>query len=284
MLPGRRAQAWRHQPGFLRPRHFHDEPELNVVIRGSAKLGISSQSLDVGPGRVVFFHPGQDHVLLEASADLQLYVIALRPELARRAGALLVNTTSDGCQLPADALQDIELSCQASNQSRDAISVEQQLSDLFRSLSEKSRPTHVVTRRALQHSQHDLSTSCEELAVTLRIDPSVLSRRFHGDMNVTLVEFRARHRLMSFIALADSGQTLTQAALTAGFGSYAQCHRVFSRVLGCAPQRYFAGERLRIDAVAVAQSPGPSKRPSRKSQQMRSPKAACAAPSSVGDG
>jgi hypothetical protein len=39
MQPGHRAQAWRHQPAFLRPRHFHEEPELNLVTRGTATFG-----------------------------------------------------------------------------------------------------------------------------------------------------------------------------------------------------------------------------------------------------
>jgi AraC-like DNA-binding protein len=45
---------------------------------------------------------------------------------------------------------------------------------------------------------------------------------------------------LRFIEAADSGQsTLLAAALEAGFGSYSQCHRAFSAVLGCTPRAFF---------------------------------------------
>ncbi len=59
---------------------------------------------------------------------------------------------------------------------------------------------------------------------------------------------------MSFIQLVDAGQALSHAALSADFGSYAQCHRVFRRFLGCAPTDYFAGARRRIDATVLPEA------------------------------
>ena len=87
MLPGRAAQVWRHQPEYRRPRHFHEETEVNAVVRGSALVGIGDRTLELGPGELVMFEPGQDHVLLEASDDLELFVFALRPELAASASS-----------------------------------------------------------------------------------------------------------------------------------------------------------------------------------------------------
>jgi hypothetical protein len=53
---------------------------------------------------------------------------------------------------------------------------------------------------------------------------------------------------MSFVKPADLGANLSRAAVDAGFGSYAQCHRVFTRLLGCAPRLSFNGQRREIDA------------------------------------
>jgi methylphosphotriester-DNA--protein-cysteine methyltransferase len=63
--------------------------------------------------------------------------------------------------------------------------------------------------------------------------PSFVSRRFHAEFGVPLVEYRARLKLMRFIALVDAGHSVTRAAFAAEFGSYAQFHRVFHRALGC---------------------------------------------------
>jgi mannose-6-phosphate isomerase-like protein (cupin superfamily) len=80
MLPGRRAQVWRHDPAFRRPRHFHEEPEINLVVRGRATLGVGDRVVSVGAGDLLLFLPGQDHVLLGSGQDLELFVVALHPE------------------------------------------------------------------------------------------------------------------------------------------------------------------------------------------------------------
>src|ERR1041384_7638566 len=108
MLPGRRAQAWRHHPAYRRPRHFHAEPELNAVCKGTAVIGLGDRVVTLGPGGVVLFHPGQDHVLLEASSDLELWVVALRPDLADQALQPLSRVASIGESLSLSALSTLE--------------------------------------------------------------------------------------------------------------------------------------------------------------------------------
>jgi mannose-6-phosphate isomerase-like protein (cupin superfamily) len=50
MLAGRDAQVWHHQPSFRRPRHFHLEPELNVVARGHGVLSVGERQFVVQAG------------------------------------------------------------------------------------------------------------------------------------------------------------------------------------------------------------------------------------------
>jgi AraC-like DNA-binding protein len=247
MLAGRRAQAWRHQPGFRRPRHFHPEPELNVVAHGSATIGVGDQVLQLGPGDVVLFHPGQDHVLLDASAELELFVVALRPELAERACGSLSHVRSKGARLSDLALRGVVRHCEGLIAVADSHAVEQGLSSVFNEVRALPASNHVLSRRALQAMAAHPEATCSALAHRVGVAPSALSRHFHDDLKLTFVEYRARLRVMGFVRLVDEGHTLTSAALTAGFGSYAQCHRVLSRTFGCAPQRYFDSERWRID-------------------------------------
>jgi transcriptional regulator GlxA family with amidase domain len=63
---------------------------------------------------------------------------------------------------------------------------------------------------------------------------------FAQHTGVTIVEFRNRQRIERFLALYGSGHRhdLLSAALAAGFGSYAQFHRVFRRIMGCSPAEY----------------------------------------------
>lgn len=107
----------------------------------------------------------------------------------------------------------------------------------------RTAPTHVATRRALTLIANDLELRRGALAKYAQCHPTELSRHFHRDTGVTLVRYRTRLRLLALIRLMDAGAgNLARAALLAGFGSYSQCHRVFSAELGCSPRDFFAGE------------------------------------------
>jgi len=249
MLPGRAAQVWRHQPAYRRPRHFHAESELNVVLKGAARLGVGMRVVTLGPGELVTFEPGQDHVLLDATSDLEMVVMAVSPGLAARVqgGRPLVFTEKIALTEPElDPLWQCAL---ALADVRDASAVESAIGDVFSRLGTRPRDSHVISRRAVGELRATPSVRGLELGTRLRTTQSRISREFHRDLGLTLVEFRARIRLMRFVELVDSGLSLTAAATDADFGSYAQCHRVFQRALGCAPSAYFAGARAQIEAV-----------------------------------
>jgi quercetin dioxygenase-like cupin family protein len=73
-LPDRdqHAYVWKYSQaiGGRRPRHFHGEPEMNLIVRGSAMFGIGDAVVETIAGELLTFPPGQDHALLEASPDL----------------------------------------------------------------------------------------------------------------------------------------------------------------------------------------------------------------------
>ena len=57
-----------------------------------------------------------------------------------------------------------------------------------------------------------------------------------------LPQLQNRLRVERFLARVDrGGGNLLEAALEAGFGSYAQFHRVFRRMLGVNPHEYVTG-------------------------------------------
>jgi AraC-like DNA-binding protein len=81
----------------------------------------------------------------------------------------------------------------------------------------------------------------KEIAAALNIGLSRLGRVFKILMGVSLVEYRNRLRLERFEDLLDRGCTnLREAALDAGFGSYAQFYRVFRARLHASPREYLA--------------------------------------------
>jgi AraC-like DNA-binding protein len=247
MLAGRRAQAWRHQPAYRRPRHFHDEPEINVVLRGWARLGLGRHEVCATAGDLLFFPPGLDHVLLEASDDLDLFVLALSPELADRALGTRVFRSTHGGSLSAPEGERWLEHLAGLSDVRNSDAVERGITSLFGEARAKLPGGHPTSRRALSEVLKEPRLSAVDLSRRLGTAPAELSRRVRCDWGVPFVELRARVKLMHFIGAVDQGRELTQAALEAEFGSYAQCHRVFQRLLGCSPSSYFRGERLVSD-------------------------------------
>ena len=117
--------------------------------------------------------------------------------------------------------------------------------DLTHSQPERSKPgplaasNHPMIVHALRLLAKDPSLSGKHLAMKLGISLSRLARVFKADTGLSLVEYRNRLRLERFQVLVDAGgENLLEAALAAGFGSYAQFHRVFRALRGATPREY----------------------------------------------
>jgi len=107
-----------------------------------------------------------------------------------------------------------------------------------------ARPKPVV-QKATRMLAEEPALTAEELGARLGLSASRVARVFKAEMGVSLVEYRNRLRLERFFSLLDHrGDNMLDAALSAGFGSYAQFHRVFVALRGTTPGR-FLRERSR---------------------------------------
>jgi AraC-like DNA-binding protein len=98
---------------------------------------------------------------------------------------------------------------------------------------------HPMVVRIVRMLAQDPTLGGNDMAKTLGVSLSRVARLFKSEMGLSLVEYRNRLRLDRFFVLADTGgSNLLEAALTAGFGSYAQFHRVFCGIYKLAPREY----------------------------------------------
>ncbi len=248
-LPGAaRAHVWHHVPETRRPRHFHSEPELNLIAAGTATFGVGDMNVAVAAGDLLWWPPGQDHVLLDASLDFDLFVIGLMPALSARVlgpNGAAAYAGATRVRLEAPALARLRSLC-AAPLAVDPAAVESQVGGLWESAHRLRLATpgrHALTRSALVSLMEAPELRRSEIASRHGGHPTDLSRHFHKDVGLQLNEYRTRLRLLRFIEAVSVGRTnLLLAALDAGFGSYSQCHRAFQETLGCSPRRYFRGE------------------------------------------
>jgi AraC-like DNA-binding protein len=248
-----RAQVWRYAPQYRRPRHIHAELEMNLVTAGHGTVGVGEDVIRVRAGDLLSWPPGVDHELLDASEDLELYVIGATPELSDRVlGSLRASAFGGPVRLTVAAgpLADLRERCAVPpGEGGGTVATETAVGDLWRDMqalrTAEEPANRAVRRRTVALLQSGPHMGRDGLARLLRTHPTEVSRHFHRDVGLTLSAYRARVRLVRFIETVDRGDTLLCAALEAGFGSYSQCHRVFHAVLGCSPRQFFKGEGRR---------------------------------------
>jgi AraC-like DNA-binding protein len=124
------------------------------------------------------------------------------------------------------------------------------LADLVvrRTVSEQKEERSPLVRQILESLGREPPVSGEQLAKELGISPGHLARSFKSEMGCSLVEYRNRLRVERFFATVDrGGSNIQQAAEEAGFGSYAQFHRVFRKLIGTTPREYLTGRKNPVD-------------------------------------
>lgn len=234
----RRAQAWRYHPAFRRPAHFHDEPEINIVVRGTATFVVGNRRVPLSAGGLVWYPPGVDHFLDDASEDLELYVVGFRPELlaafARQHGTVL-SFARPLASVDEQTLRACVETFGGAPASKDDGAVEQQLLALLASLG-GVRSVSTLGHRAVALLVETPTLSRDDLVRRLASNRGDVSRRFRSDQGMSLTEYKNRLQTLQLLARLTAGQgNLMRAALEAGFGSYSRCHQVIRSLLGCAP-------------------------------------------------
>jgi AraC-like DNA-binding protein len=236
----------------------HPELELNLVVRGTARYVLGERRYDLGPGTLVWLFPGQEHLLVGCSRDYCAWLAFFHAPVLRAA------------QLEGDYRLLLE---------RDpAGEFCRRLGDddtrTLRGLLEQISPTYVdptLLRAGLAHlavaawSMHRRAPAVAEseslhpavasaaamladddaadlaaVAAKSGLSESRLRHLFRAETGSSLTDFRNRQRVRRFMESAPrSRRTLLDSALAAGFGSYAQFHRVFRRAVGVSPAAWW---------------------------------------------
>ena len=245
MLAGRRAQAWRYQPAYRRPKHFHEEPEINLVTRGRGTIQLGEREIEVRTGSLVWFPPGLDHYLATASQDFELLTAGFQPELMEaytREHGQTLTFARPWQQLNENQALEFAIVLGQAHEASDSQSVERRSLEVLGMLlrlnsTEASRLGHRAVTFIVSHP----TTSRDRLAHSVGSNRGDVSRQFHRDLGMTLRQYRNVLRTLTLLRLSDGGtRNLADVALQAGFGSYSQCHRVFRSLLGVSPREFVA--------------------------------------------
>jgi AraC-like DNA-binding protein len=240
-----------------RHSHRHDELEFNLVTRGHASYVLAARRYELPPSSLVWLFPAQEHVLTDWSPDFAMWVVVFRASMVRRLcrqGTARQLGTGDPpgefCRWLGrdDALRLGRLLTDLAAGPHGAPETNAGLAYLLLAswaAFERGRPVPVTTvlhpavRRTVLELQRPVpgAGGLKALARRAGLSPARLSRVFGSQMGMPLSQFRNRLRLERFLQLqaAHPAHNLLPLALEAGFGSYAQFHRVFRQFVGCSP-------------------------------------------------
>jgi AraC-like DNA-binding protein len=290
LLPSTRDGAiWPFARDYPKPRHFHAQLELLIMMRGSAQVRVGGALYAVHAGQLVWQLPGVEHAVHDVSSDCKLRVIHVEPDLcaqvalelgmhggaskavypgsgsftgwAHELGALVCGRpVVDLAQRDFDSLMELcHTTCvDASLSTEDMPSrLRSALSTAWRATRrdhDSRRPLSLVeVGSCLLFDEPSLERSV--LSHALDVSEGYLSRRFQSELGISFAEQRARLRIARFVThVARDQWSYLDAALAAGFGSYSQLHRVFTRVVSESPRRYFsvAARNARANRVTLS--------------------------------
>ena len=261
------------------PPHRHAELELNLVLSGHAvylvrdrqprgrRRSLGSNRISISADTILWLFPSQEHMLVECSSNFHMMVAVFRPTLvdsvcgtderlcALRSKNGLAESTRIVSKAARGRLAPLMASLTSAATSDAATTAAERdwgmrwlLASAWRayeaaSAAPSTDDVHPAVERAAFLLRDDPGEF--DLALLARragVSPAWLSRLFQKQLGMSVTEFRNRQRVARYLALprAGSRQTLTAAAFTAGFNSYAQFYRVFRAFTGLSPADYQA--------------------------------------------
>jgi AraC-like DNA-binding protein len=240
------------------PSHHHEELEVNLVLTGRASYLFGQRRVPLAAHSMIWLFPEQEHVLMDWSHDFSMWVLVFRPSFVKRqaqTGPRRVLRSADPgaifCrQIDArrvDLLHQVYQDAaggdgiDAANAALGYALVASWQAYQFSSEPPPRVDVHpAVARAARLISEADDAPKLEALAREAGLSPARLSRLFKRQAGLSLTAFRQRKCVERFLRFYGRGAryTLLQAALEAGFGSYAQFHRVFGAVMRMSPAAY----------------------------------------------
>ncbi len=216
------------------------------MVNGTGSYTQDAQTYLLKPGTLIWQVPGQRHRLAR-SPRLEMWVVSVQPEhLDRPKLAELARQPSR--LLPGHELVDLDRFAEPRLR-RDSddpavynAGITYVLLRAWRASQDRPpahlKPMHPAVGRALLLlRQSGAGLSLSELASRTGAAAPYLSRLLVEHTGRSFVDWRNRIRLDRFMDGYRPGANLLDAALEAGFGSYARFNHIFNEMIGCSPQR-----------------------------------------------
>jgi AraC-like DNA-binding protein len=232
------------------------------VVRGSISYVLGERRFTFGPRTLLWLFPSQEHQLVDRSRDAENYVAVFKPALIARScrsatyeGLKRDTAEVDGILHTILPLETFDLVRKAGfgvnsdfrYDHKDPDGLNAGLHHLLLLCWRCQRAgkaldgavaVHSAVLKALELLSADEKQSLRALAKRCGASEAHLSRMFTRQIGVSVTRYRNSVRLGRFLDYyrRPEQRTITEAVYAAGFGSYAQFHRVFTQAYGRGPR------------------------------------------------
>lgn len=251
---GYEARVWLHRSRGVISPHRHAELEANLILSGHAFYLVDGRRFRLARRTLIWLFPAQNHLLIEQSADFSMQIAVWKPSLIENAvrgpfAPILgsQNAPPQFCRrLESADFAVVETLFARLNGENDAdfcnAGAAFLLLECWRAWqggdeTVAGRVVHPSIERAARVLR-DESPNLPELARRVGLSESRLSGQFKIQIGQSVTQFRAARQIERFLKLYDGRNSIGAAAFEAGFGSYAQFHRVFCQIMGCNPAQW----------------------------------------------
>ncbi len=260
---GHEGTVWHYRPSARRhASHRHEELEVNLVVAGEAAYLVDGRRHLLQRGSMLWLFPAQDHLLLREGREFEMWIGVFRPRLAQRcaqnagqpelaqqspAGTFNRQVDRRACDRLVALCRDVVAARGRDDAALCNVILNHLLLAAWTAFQDAAAPpplprVHPAIAEAARRlqDQPQRGQTLEQLAAAVGLSPSRLSHLFSEQTGLSITAYRNRQRIERFLELtdADPRRDMLSTALAAGFGSYAQFHRVFKQVMGTGPRAW----------------------------------------------
>jgi AraC-like DNA-binding protein/quercetin dioxygenase-like cupin family protein len=256
------------QPGLMAAPHWHAQPEVNYVFRGSMEYEMHGHRLRLEAGDIALFWGGQPHRVIDTAEDtfyhaihlplVQFFRLRLAPDLQQRLmrGATLASLetaaddaaaftrrarflTSDDPALVGHALDELLLRLERIGLEPHRVTEPQGQAGTGAEPAE--HPTFQSVRRLCgfiaENFREDIG--CHDIARSADIHPNYAMSVFKRSTGMSLGEYVTLLRLSFAQALLMNDDiSILQVAMDSGFGSVSSFNKCFRKTSGMSPSEF----------------------------------------------
>jgi AraC family transcriptional regulator len=226
-----------YQPSQRIGRHEHDVPYVCVVVRGAYRERSDLGERDCRAGSVLIHPAGATHSDRFGSAESRLLMLAISPQWGRLAFTRPeIFHTGPAAAIGARIHHEIAAPDEVTGIAIEGLLLE--LTAAARRAEHHSAPAWL--RRARQQIDDSLPQryTIRALADESGVHPAHFARVFRAHFGCSVADYVRDRRVIIAKTAIQTGETLADAALSAGFNDQSELTRAFRRVTGVTPARY----------------------------------------------